>query len=202
MTRNAKLGSLVGIRTGYLSRTRVEECPGGEYRLIQLGDFDSTRTRLNKQELVHFKPGDMRTDQTIRPDEVLFLAKGVKNFAYHPGPLPAPTLAASYFYVLTPSAEILPEYLSWFLNHPQALRIFDRIAGVGARMPVVKKSDLANIHIPLPAIRDQERILDLYTLMRHEADLLDQLKQERKTFVDALTIAIATNQIREEAPHV
>jgi len=201
MSRHAKLGRLIEIRTGYLSRTGVEETPGAAYRLIQLGDFDESRAHLKVENLVRFQPGDMRKDQTIRPEEVIFLAKGINNFAYQPGPLPAPTLAASYFYVLTPSPDILPEYLNWFLNHPHTRRAFDRIAGVGARMPVVKKSDLADIEIPLPHLADQQKIVRLHALTLREGALLEELKRTRKTFTDALTMTIAEKDEREDARH-
>ena len=201
MTRHAKLGELIGIRTGYLSRSKIKEAVDGRFYLIQLSDFDNTRTAIDKQKLTRFEPGDMRKDQTIHPNEVIFLAKGVNKFAYKPGSLPAPTLAASYFYVLTPSADINPEYLSWFLNHPHTRRVFDRIAGVGARMPVIRKSDLADIDIPLPPPPGQKDIVELHALLLHEATLLDQLKQSRKTFIDTLTMAIADGEESEDADH-
>jgi len=201
MTRHAKLGRFIDIRTGYLSRTKVEEAPDGRFCLIQLSDFAENRTTMNPGTLTRFEPGKLRKDQTIQPGEVLFLAKGVNKFAYKPGPLPAPTLAASYFYVLTPSANINPEYLNWFLNHPHTRRVFDRIAGVGARMPVMKKSDLADIDIPLPPLPDQQKIVELHSLMFHEAQLLDNLKECRKTFIDTLTMAIAEGEKGEDTHH-
>lgn len=191
MNRLEKLGQNIRIRTGYLSRTGIREDPGADFCLIQLGDFDPSRTKLNLRDLVRFDPGDLRKDQTIRPGEVLFLAKGVNNFAYLPGPLSTPTLAASYFYVLTPSPVLLPEYLCWFLNHPHTRRKFDRIAGVGSRMPVVKTSDLADIEIPLPPLADQKQIVRLHAIVHHEAELLDRLKHTRKTFANEITMKIA-----------
>lgn len=201
MTKHGKLGRFIEIRSGYLSRTKIEEAPEGRFRLIQLGDFDDSRTRMDTRKLTRFEPGDLRKDQTIQPGEVLFLAKGVNNFAFQPGPLPTPTLAASYFYVLTPSPEITPEYLNWFLNHPHARRAFDRIAGVGARMPVVKKSDLADIDVPLPSLFDQQRIVELHSLMTREARLLDQLRDSRKTYMDTVTMTIAQGEERKDADH-
>ncbi|TFH12665.1 MAG: hypothetical protein E4H02_12910 [Lentisphaerales bacterium] len=191
MTRHAKLGQLIGIRTGYLSRSKIEEAVDGRFCLIQLRDFDNTRTAIDTQQLTRFAPGDMRKDQTIHPNAVIFLAKGVNKFAYKPGPLPAPTLAASYFYVLTPSADINPKYLNWFLNHPHTRRVFDRIAGVGARMPVMKKSDLADIDIPLPPLPDQQKIVELHALALREATLLDELQRSRGTQINAVTMMLA-----------
>lgn len=192
MNRTEKLGRLIGIRTGYLLRTMVKGKPDGRYCLIQMSDFDGSRSSLDPRELTRFDPGELRKEQAIQPDEVLFLAKGVRNFAYRPGPLPLPTLAASYFYVLTPSPDILPDYLVWFLNHPCTALAFDRIAGVGARMPVVKKSDLADMDVPLPPPADQRKIVELHALMLREARLLDRLHDQRNTFINTVTMAIAT----------
>ena len=192
MTRNAKLGQLIEIRTGYLTRTMVKGKPDGRYCLIQMSDFDDTRTSIDTAQLTRFEPGEIRKDQSIRPEEILFLAKGIRNFAFRPGPLPLPTLAASYFYVLTPSPDISPDYLVWFLNHPCTALAFERIAGVGARMPVVKKSDLADMDVPLPPPADQRKIVELHALMLREARLLDRLRDQRNTFINTVTMAIAT----------
>lgn len=200
MTTHTKLGQLISIRTGYLLRTMVKEKPDGRYSLIQASDFDESRTALDPRKLTRFDPGELRKEQAIQPDEVLFLAKGIRNFAYRPGPLPHPTLAASYFHVLTPSPDILPDYLVWFLNHPRTALAFARIAGVGARMPVVKRSDLADLDVPLPPLADQRKIVDLHALVLREAKLLNQLREQRAMYINAVTLAIATTE--KETRHV
>lgn len=194
MISHQKLGDLIEIRNGYLLRTKIEATPDGRFCLIQTSDFDSSRTVLDSSKLTRFEPSEMRKDQTVQPHEVLFLAKGIRNFAYRPGPLPFPTLAASYFYVLTPAPAVDPDYLVWFLNHPATALLFDRVAGVGARMPVIRKSDLADIAMPLPARPAQRKIVELHGLMAREAQLLEQLREKRKTFMDSLTMVFATQQ--------
>ncbi|MDD2236185.1 MAG: restriction endonuclease subunit S [Kiritimatiellae bacterium] len=191
MNRKVKLKNIAEIRNGYLSRSGIEADKDGGFCLVQLSDFDKDRTVLNTDKLIRFQPGKMRADQTIHEHDVLFLAKGANNFAFHPGPRPSPTLAAGYFYVLRPSSKLLPAYLAWFLNHPETTAIFKRIAGVGAHMPVIRKSALEDIEIPLPPLHEQKTIVALHAATVTEAELLEELKQARKTLIDHVTMKMA-----------
>ncbi len=194
MKKTLKLGQLVDIRTGYPTRNSVKKAPAGDVCLLQLRDFDKTRTTIHPDDILRFNPVNLRNDQLIAADDVLFLAKGTGNFAFQPGNLSSPTVAASCFFVLKPSREVLPQYLVWFLNHPKTVAEFERLAGVGARVPVIRKSELADLPVPLPSLEKQEAIVRLTALAAGEARLLEELRQKRQTFIDAATMLIAEDR--------
>lgn len=186
--------SLAQIRAGYQTRTGVENRPDGSHALVQLRDFDEHRTLLDVRDLVRIEPGAINPVQVLQDGDVLFLAKGAKNFAFVPSDLPRPALAASYFFILRPDARILPSYLAWFLNLDSTKRLFSQFSGYSAHMPVVRRDVLEDVLVPLPSLNVQTRIIDLDGLMRQQQDLLGELARLQKTLATEACMKLATNQ--------
>jgi hypothetical protein len=193
-----ELGCVASIRTGFLVRKSVAACATGSHLLLQLRDFNADRTQIHVKGLVRFDPGSVPARNNIKPDDVIFLAKGTGNFAFHPGPLPAPTLAASCFAVLTPRHYILPDYLVWFLNHPRTRDAVSKLGGTASRMPVISKSQLAAIKILVPSLETQRAIVQLQQSAADEARLLDELKQSRSAYIAEATMRLANSGSRSD----
>jgi hypothetical protein len=62
---------------------------------------------------------DISAKHLLRAGDVLFAAKGTKNFAavYEEHNLPA-VASTSFFVIRLLSSDVLPEYMAWFLNNP------------------------------------------------------------------------------------
>jgi len=195
MCKKIQLKNIVKIENGYLNRSRIEPNPNGPFRLIQLRDFNKEKSSLNIKDLIYFKPGSIKPEQIIQKSDVLYLAKGTNNFAFYPHKtLPPQTVASSYFYVLRPTSDVLPEYLVWFFNHPYTRAMISRLAGSGVRVPVIRKPVLGELKIPLPPLEEQQHIIDLHSTVIEEAKLLDKLMQTRKTLMDEITMSIANRK--------
>ena len=50
-------------------------------------------------------------------------------------------------------------------------------------MPVVRRSVLENLDVPLPPLETQKKIAELDALMRQEQQLIDKLVQKRKNLI-------------------
>lgn len=186
MTARFKLLEIADIRSGYLTRTGVEPKGTGSHYLLQIRDFNPQRTVVHKDNFVRFTPEALASVQPIHDGDVVFLAKGVNNFAYAVSGLPAPTLAASYFFVLRPHTQLLPAYLAWFLNQRSTRRELSRFASSGVRMPVVRRAVLEKMEVPLPALAAQESIVELDKLMMQEQDMITELARKKRKLVSAI----------------
>lgn len=191
MTARFRLLEIADIRSGYLARTGVESKGTGSHYLLQIRDFNPQRTVVHKDTLVRFTPEALASVQPIGDGDVVFLAKGVNNFAYAVFDLPAPILAASYFFVLQPHPQLLPAYLAWFLNQRSTRRELSRFASSGVRMPVVRRAVLENMEIPLPPPTVQESIIELDRLMLQEQDMMTELARKKRELVSAICIKAA-----------
>lgn len=184
--------SLAQIRAGYQTRTGVETSPEGTHALVQLRDFDESRTSLDCGNLALIEPGAINPVQVLQEGDVLFLAKGAKNFAFAPIGLPKPSLAASYFFILRPDARILPPYLAWFLNLYSTKRLFSQFSGFSAHMPVVRRDVIEEILVPLPALETQTMIVELDALGRRQQDLLAELARAQHALHTAICKQLAS----------
>ena len=162
---------------------------------MQLRDFDTGRTALDIANLARFSPERISSERNLQTGDVLFLAKGANNFAFSISNIPDYSMAAGYFFVLRPNKSILPDYLAWMLNHPQSLTEIHRQVASGARIPVVRKSVLAELPIPVPALSTQKAIVELNSLQKQERQLMRELIEEQEKLCAAIGLLAATNGI-------
>jgi len=55
-------------------------------------------------------------------------------------------------------------------------------------MPVVRRSVLENIEVPVPALEIQKKIVEMEKLMREEQGLLNKLVEKRKELIMAVCL--------------
>jgi restriction endonuclease S subunit len=105
--------------------------------------------------------------------DVLFAAKGTKNFAtvyeHHNKPAVAST---SFFVIRLTDNNVLPEYLAWFLNSNITQTLLKGQA-IGTSIPSISKQVLENLEITVPGIETQKAILQI-TKLRHKEKALKQ----------------------------
>lgn len=194
MTR--KLKKLAEVSSGYQTRKGVEELPDGTHYLLQIRDFNKSRTSVDMKGMMRISPPGMDSKSHLRSGDVLFLAKGQKNFSWCVGRLPElPILAASYFFVIRPLPAMEGEYLSWFLNQEAAHRHFARLATTGAHMPIVRRDVLESLEVPVPDLATQRKIIELADLAEEQSRLLSELADKKQTLATAACLRAADGQI-------
>lgn len=190
-----KISELSAIFPGYLSRKRIDDSTDGSHHLVQLKDFSPDRTVLDTSNLSRFSPDRISSERNLKNGDVLYLSKGANNFAFAVRNLPKPTLAASYFFVLRPTETILPDYLAWILNQNTSKAEVTRQVASGARIPVVRKSVLEELPIPLPPLETQQKIIELAGLQRREQELMQELMQANEELYSAVCQKMAIQEL-------
>lgn len=189
-----KLATMAKIFTGHHLRGRAIPHSDGTHRLLQIGDFDESRQSIRLSHVIQIRATETPSDILLQPGDVLFLAKGSRNFAYALGAVAGPTLAAAHFFVLRPKeGRVLPEYLAWYLNQESVRRYLRRNTGQGVHMPVVRREVLENIEIQIPSLEKQRAVLAAAALMNKEQELLRRLAGLRKD----LTTAVCLQAIKD-----
>ena len=200
-SETAKIRDLAQIRAGYQTRKGVKTTPTGSHVLLQIRDFNEERTEIDMSDLARVVPGAINEEQILRDGDVIFLAKGAKNFSFVPVGLPEPALVASYFFILRPGRKVSPDFLAWFLNLESTKRLLSRLAGKGAHMPVVRRDILESLELPLPPLDTQQKVVELDRLMREQQALFTDLAEKQQTFITAACHQLATGAIRNESNH-
>ncbi len=171
------------IQTGVFAKPSQK----GEIVYLQARHFDENG------ELAETLYPDLNSDPKIdkhllKKGDVLFAAKGLKNFAacYENNKVPA-VASTSFFVIRLNNPKVLPGYLTWFLNHPNTQTLLKGQAR-GSSIASISKSVLAELEIPVPDVQKQELILRIFRLHNRKRNLKQQIENLRETEIQNLLI--------------
>jgi hypothetical protein len=188
------LKKIAGIQSGYISRGKIDSCGDGSHFLLQAKDVDGRRLTCCTDDLIRFHPDLSGKDWILERRDVLFMARGARNYSVLLEEIPHSALAAACFFIVRVSTQkVLPEYLFWYLNQAPVEHYLSRHSGRGVHMPVVRRAVLEDLDIPLPPLETQKKIAELDALRRKEQNLLDRLGQKRKDLIAAACLQAARN---------
>jgi restriction endonuclease S subunit len=128
----------------------------------------------------------------LQRGDLLVAAKGKDNYAVEYNEAISPAVASSIFIVIRVKEEqILSSFLAWYINLPHVQKILADCAK-GTALPVITKSDLEKLEIPVPSIEKQQLILRIHQLHQQEISLKAQIdslknKQIQQEIINALS---------------
>ncbi len=198
-----KLSELVTIQIGYQHRERVEPASVGTHRLMQVKDvvtdgrfseFFDGPVGLWTGSLYMVTPKGPGWKYQVTPGDVLFVAKGSRNFGIAVTPRWVKpfldtwddVLASSQFYILRPNVNrVLPDYLAWSLNQPTTQGRLQSMA-TGTHMKMIPKSSFEELLLDVPSIEIQEKIVTVDSLAAKERQLLGRIAKQRLLLVQTI----------------
>lgn len=184
-----KLKNFVQINSGHVTREAIEPREDGTHRLIQGKDVDGYRYTYSVGDLVRFTPNLRKSDILLEPGDILFMARGVRNYAVLLEEIPDNLLAAASFFIIRVVGDgAIPAYVCWYLNQDRVRHYFAQSCGQGVLMPLVRRGVLEDLPVPLPDLETQASIAELDRLTRRERDLLERLAGKREQLVSALCL--------------
>ena len=122
----------------------------------------------------------------LKDGDVLFAAKGTKNFAAVYENHNEPAVASTSFFVLRPTdKKVLPQYLAWFLNSNSTQKLLKGQA-IGTSIPSISKQVLENLEMTVPSLETQMAILQITKLRNMEKALKQQIESLREKQIQQL----------------
>jgi hypothetical protein len=189
-----KLKHIAKIQSGYINRGKIETSDNGSCLLMQAKDVNADQLSYRTDALVRFSPRQSGKDWFLEPGDILFMARGARNYSLSIDKVPDSVLAAACFFIIRVSnSDALPEYLWWYLNQSPVEEYLKRFSGRAVHMPVVRRAVLESIDIPLPPNSVQKQVTEITALMMKEQDLFKKLAEKRKY----LMTEICLKSIRE-----
>ncbi len=198
-----KVSELAIVQLGYQQREKNDSRSIGTHKLLQVKDVVTEGRFLEYFEssmgiwtgnLHMVTPKGQAWKYQIQPGDVLFVAKGNRNYGIAIDPRwvrPYPeswenVLASSHFYILRPSVQrIIPEYLAWCLNQPSTQSLLQSIA-TGSLMKMIPKISFENILLDVPTIEIQRKIIDLQFLSEQERYLMNSISKKRSLIIQTV----------------
>ncbi len=164
------LKHIATIQTGVFAKP-VQK---GEIVYLQAKHFDENGGLI--ETLYPDLNADNRIEKhVLKKGDVLFAAKGTKNFAawYNNDSISA-VASTSFFVIRLKEKNVLPGYLTWFLNHPRTQLLLKAHAR-GTSIASISKVVLSDLEIPIPDIQKQKLILKIFKLRNKEKKLKQQI---------------------------
>lgn len=186
-----KLGEIVDITSGLPLRDGVVYAPDGNARLVQMKDLHPVHG-LSVAGLHTIHASKVNPAQWLKPDDVLFIAKGVRYFAAVIPTVPDQTAASPHLFILRAkrAGQYIPEYLAWCLNNDASQRYFNTNAA-GTTAQYVRKEVLLNLEIALPPLEVQQRIVQIAAMAQRQEELTHQLLVEKKRYINTALTQLA-----------
>jgi hypothetical protein len=193
-----ELNKIAEIRSGHLNRGRIVSREDGSHFLIQARDTIADSLICDTNNLVRFKPNLSPSDRVLKIGDILFMARGSRNFALLLNDPPNSTLAAACFFVIrVTSSQVLPVYVAWYLNQAEVRDYLRRYSGRSVHMPIVRRAVLEKTEILIPSPETQRRIAELDFLEREEEMLLEKLSKNSKDLITAVCLRAAEADNKE-----
>jgi restriction endonuclease S subunit len=154
----------------------------GELVYLQSKHFDE----YGKLQAVLYKdlPAEGISEKhLLKNGDVLFAAKGTKNFAAIFENHNEPSVASTSFFVLRlTDKKVLPDYLAWFLNSSPTQSLL-KAQAIGTSMASISKVVLESLEISVPGIETQQAILQISELRNKEKNLKSEIEKLREQLI-------------------
>lgn len=181
-----QLSDLSDIHSGYTARGRLDPAPEGGVLALQLRDVGTTG-EMSASDFQRYHLDKLSDRYFVRGGEVVFRSRGEPNAAAAiPDPLPEAVVVIVPLVIVRPDRScILPEYLAWAINQPEAQRQLGAEAQ-GTSLRMIPKTVLENLQIAVPDLPTQQSIVELDALARKEGQLLRRLAARRETLLSTI----------------
>lgn len=186
-TTAMKLGDIANIIPGYAFRGAIIPVESGDFFVFQAKDLVrgvsftdvSTLTQIPFEITGHIG--------YLKNNDVLLVARGMKAGTFRSTTFKADeqnVLASSSVHIIRiTSPEVIPEYLSHYLNSKKGQDDLSQIV-TGSYIGAIPRRSLEQIRIPIPDLHKQKAIVDLYKNIQAQQKLLDRKKELKQQIIE------------------
>lgn len=177
-----KLSDIVKIKSGVFAKSDTNP----DLYYIQSTDFDKQR-KWNEPLQPVLTNSAKFSNHILNVGDVLFVAKGRDFFAVvYDGKFQPAVASTTFLVVQVVVKNVDPNYIAWYINHPQTQTLLWSLAK-GSAMPSISKSIIEQIEIPIPELSKQNAILEVHKLQIKEKRIHKQLGKLRQEYINELT---------------
>lgn len=172
---NVKLVDIASLHFGLYAKPKTT----GEVCYIQTKHFNE-EYQLTESIDTLLTPNKKNTSHLLLNGDVLFVGKGMRNFAWTYTTEIGEAIASSIFYVIrVDQTKVLPEFLTTLFNLNQTQAYFQSL-GAGSSIPSIRKSELEAFTFDLPTIETQMKVVTLKDLHLKSKQLTQQILEEKQ----------------------
>lgn len=188
-----ELRNLVDVQAGHSFRGSVPLVEAGNAYALQMRDL-SPAGEVGWDGLVRTEVDTAKPIQWLEPGDVVFVARGARNYAVCLREIPKPTVCSPNFFLLRiKSPDLLPDFLAWQINRAPAQRYLASNAE-GSDQLSIRRPVLEAMPLAIPPLRQQQLIVSLAEAATAEERKLQALIRNRQQQLDALALALLSQE--------
>jgi len=174
------LAEICSIHSGYTARSSLEPAAHGGVPVLQLRNI-ATDAMPPGPRFERYMLEGLAARYFVTGGEVVFRSRGEPSTAVAiDDGLTEPVLVVNPLFILRPDTNyLLPAYLAWAINQPDAQRRLGAEAQ-GTSLRMIPMKVLERLEIAVPDLATQQRIVELNALSRQEVHLLRELATHRE----------------------
>lgn len=178
LVKTAPIIDCAQVLPGFSAKGAIIDEPGGTLQVITAHHLTKGESyRYQDDHRLRIVPPRSSEKYLIEPGDILFMSRGLNNYAVLLEELPKPAIAPLTFFILKTKPTVIPTYLTWCLNQEMVKAKLNEIR-TGAGTPMIPRQEFSEILIPVPSLGIQKKIADLADLQIQEKNLLQQLQEE------------------------
>ena len=185
MLTSKPLKNVASVQAGYSFRSKIESEEEGNVAVVQMKDLGE-EGQVENSNLVRTMIRDVKERHLVRRSDLVFRSRGMTyTSAIISGEIGAVVVAAPLLRIRITAADVLPEYLNWFINQPSTQSVLiGRSKGTMQKMVGIQ--DLEELSIPIPPLARQWKIVELASLLEQEQRILHELACRRKQYISII----------------
>ncbi|MBU0941505.1 MAG: restriction endonuclease subunit S [Bacteroidetes bacterium] len=182
-----------GLFSGYSFREKIDHNPAGTVGILQMKDIANNYLSFDYHNIDKVNDFTFKEKFFLNKGDVLFVSKGVNNYAFAIDKLDLPIIASATFFIIRVNErKILSEYLAWYMNQTEAQNYFSE-KKAGTYVPNLKKQDILDLPLKVPTLKIQNAIAQTAKLLNQEIIILDKIKENRKELIQTQLINLINN---------
>lgn len=180
-----KLKDVATVTAGHPFRGKIPEKSGSGVYAVQMKDI-SVESGICWDSVIETELSGKKRPDWLLNDDVLFAARGSRNYAVLIDQVTGKVVSSPHFYILRVNEKtLLPEFLVWQLNQKLLQNYFDRSAE-GSVTKSVRRSILESAAITIPPLDKQKQILGLYKTLLKEKKLCAELSRNADKLMNSV----------------
>lgn len=188
------LADIADVLTGQAIRGAITNDPEGIASVVQMRDVDLL-SGVNWSTCIRHDLRSARNPKWLRPGDILFLARGQSNHAYHLSEVPDDAVCAPQFHIIrVTDSSWTPAALAVFMNYGPAQAWFSRYATGSGNQRNIKLGTLERLPICELAPDIQELLALIGNDIQLESELMRLLTEVRRSELSELVHQAARKQ--------
>lgn len=170
------------IIAGYTFREALQHDPDGEIQVLLAKNINDDGS-INHSELTRINLALPRANAFTKKDDVLLSSRGIFRAGVFNIETKNTIAASSLFVLRIKNNNVLPQYLSIYLNSEAGQNSIQKIL-TGSTIKTILRGALENLSIPVPALAVQKMIIEISDNWRKRGKLLNRKIDLNKNIAD------------------